>query len=544
MKKLSVLWFFALVTVGISFLGTVGSGRASHMGAHEGPGKKKDRPLYIYEGNYRDEINSLKDQFKQAYGYELMDLDTGWRPEEIRKLHQTFAQLPENFYRIGKLKGFYRASELTLPNSGSGAEELPDPSGIPAATFPRFMTVYRQTHQQYQVALTDEPLRIEFYNSMFYKGEDDFANIVHHEMGHIFDLSHGFLTFQDDWLNLAGFRILHLPALDGKPDSDFLFTLVNDPGIAHYSPVSQQHLPTYSRENPQEDFANSVAAYRHYPYFQYTHPRRYRFIREKVFQGKEYFPADTREYAVIILERFQKSLKENNWEEVIRVVREQSRFANNTIEAKMVEEFQKVMARGASPDSDEQLAKASCYLVHPRALEIRQELLAARRIQLGKVFREQRCQIISKKMFEGDQARWPLMQVRFYRENGQAIVQFLDPAALTAYARGYETRYQWKLNVTTPRLRVISAGEALEAGEPKGAFTLDLKKTAKGRYKFPVNREVVLEVRAVRSHAHQSQPLESEWARLRLVVQPEFEYLGPKGASFHILYPPSWAVQP
>lgn len=538
-------WGIVLLIAAVAGLALCTQNRvwASHLGTPEDPSPKKDRPLYIYKGNYREEINRLKEQFRQAYGYKLMDLDAGWRPEEIKKLHEAFAQLPEHFYRIGGLKGFYRVSQMALPKSGPGADQLPDPSGIPAATFPRFMTVYRQAHQSYQVALTDEPLRIEFYSSLFYKDPADFANIVHHEMGHVYDLSHGFLTFQGEWLRLAGFRILNLPALDGKPDSDYLFTLINDPGVLNYGPVSLQHLPTYSRENPQEDFANSVAAYMHYPFFQHTHPKRYRYLREKVFTGKEYFPAREGSYATVLMESIQKALTERDWAGLIRLVREHRRFLDGSLEKKIVDQLQGALETNLSPEEGLQLAIASCYLVHPKALGLRQELLAARKIQLAKVFKDDRCRIMGRQMFEGDQARWPLMQLRFYREAGRPKVQFLDPAALTAYARGHATRYQWQLSLTSPRRRQVAQGEVEGVEEPNGAFVIDLKETAKGRYKFPAKREVILEVRAVRTHPHAKQPLESEWARLRLVVHPDFEYLGPEEAAVQILYPPSWSAE-
>ena len=285
---------FVLLLGGIVFPVGRSEVQASHLGTVGEDHQKGKRPLYVYPGNYREEISRLKEQFKSAFGYELMDLDEGWRPEEIERLHNAFSRLPENFYRIKGLKGFYRGAQLRVRSSGPTASEAPDNSGIPAATFPRFTSIYRQAHQSYQVILTDEPLRIEFYNALFYESEEDFDNIVHHEMGHVFDLSHGFLTFQNEWLELSRFHILHLPALDGKADSDFLYTLVSDPGVLNYSPVSSRHLPTYSRENPQEDFANSIAAYIHYPYFQYTHPKRYQFLKDHVFGAKEYFK-ETRE---------------------------------------------------------------------------------------------------------------------------------------------------------------------------------------------------------------------------------------------------------
>jgi hypothetical protein len=508
--------------------------QASHLGAVGEGHQKGKRPLYVYPGNYREEINRLKEKFKSAFGYELMDLDAGWRPEEVERLHNAFSRLPENFYRIKGLKGFYRGSQLRVKSNES------DTSGIPAATFPRFTTVYRKAHQSYQVILSDEPLRIEFYNALFYESEKDFNNIVHHEMGHIFDLSHGFLTFQKEWLALSKFHILHLPALDGKADSDFLYSLVSDPDVLNYGPVSSRHLPTYSRENPQEDFANSVAAYIHYPYFQYTHPKRYQFLKDHIFGSKEYFKRSEGDYASLMEKDFKEALAKQDWPQVIRLAREQSRFLYTSLEKKMAEAIQYAVDQKISAEADLQLTIASCYLIHPKALDLRKSLLVSRRIQPAKVMRDARCRRMGGQVFEGDQAKWSLSYLQFYREKGRAKVQFMDPVALTAYARGFETRYQWKLSVTSPRSKTFSRGEAVGSGEPNGAFKIDLEKTAKGRYVLPEGRVLILEVRALRSHPQKLTPLESPWTPIRFVVQPGFQYLNPTQASFRIIYPASW----
>ncbi|MDH3256254.1 MAG: hypothetical protein OEM27_01440 [Nitrospinota bacterium] len=538
MKK-KYFWVVLMVVGVISSAGSDGL-RAGHMGAVGEEHQKKDRPLYVYPGNYREEVDRLKETFKSAYGYELLHLDEGWRPEEIERLHNAFSRLPENFYRIEGLKGFYRAGQLQVKNNGLASQDVPDASGIPAATFPRFTSVYRQAHQSYQVVLTDEPLRIEFYNALFYESEDDFDNIVHHEMGHVFDLSHGFLTYQNEWLNLTGFHILHLPALDGKADSDFLYTLISDPGILNYGPVSSRHLPTYSRENPQEDFANSIAGFIHYPYLQYTHPKRYQYLKDHVFGAKEYFQGREGDFASLMQKDFKEALAKQDWPQVIRLVREQSRILDTSVENKMVEALRHSVDQKISAEADLQMAIASCYLIHPGALELRKSLLVTRRIQQAKVLRDARCRRMGRQVFEGDQAKWSLTHLQFYREEGKAKIQFLDPVALTAYARGFETHYQWRLSVTSPRLKVISQGESVGNKEPNGAFQIDLEKTAKGRYIVPEARELVLEVNALRSHPQKLKPLESPWTPIRFVVQPGYEYLGPPQASFRIIYPASW----
>jgi len=429
---------------------------------------------------------------------------------------------------------------LRVKSNGPVAPEAPDNSGIPAATFPRFTSVYRQAHQNYQVILTDEPLRIEFYNALFYESEEDFDNIVHHEMGHVFDLSHGFLTFQNEWLKISRFHILHLPALDGKADSDFLYTLISDPGVLNYGPVSSRHLPTYSRENPQEDFANSIAAYIHYPYFQYTHPKRYQFLKGHVFAAKEYFKGGKGSYAFLMEKDFKEALARQDWQQVVQLVQEQSRVLDMSVEKKMVAALHHAVDQKISAEADLQLAIDSCYLIHPEALDLRKKLLITRRIQLAKVMRNSRCRRMGGIAFEGDQAKWSLTHLQFYREKGRAKVQFLDPVALTAYARGFETRYQWKLSVTSPRSKVIFQGESAGSKEPNGAFKIDLEKTAKGRYVLPEGRMLILEVMALRVHPQKLKPLQSPWTPIRFVVQPGYEYLGPAQASFRIIYPASW----
>ena len=206
----------------------------------------------------------------------------------------------------------------------------------------------------------------------------------------------------------------------------------------------------------------------------------------------------------------------------------------------MVEALRHRVDQKISGETDLQVAIASCYLLHPKALDLRKDLLAARRIQQAKVLRDSRCRRMGGIVFEGDQAKWSLTHLQFYREQGRAKVQFLDPVALTAYARGFETRYQWRLSITSPRSKVISHGESVGSVEPNGAFQIDLEKTAEGRYILPEGRILILEVRALRSHPQKKKPLESPWAPMRFVVQPGYEYLGPAQAPFRIIYPASW----
>ena len=67
--------------------------RASHTGAVGEEHEKGKRPLYVYPGNYREQVTGLKEKFKSACGYELLDLDEGWRPEQIERLHNAFSRI-------------------------------------------------------------------------------------------------------------------------------------------------------------------------------------------------------------------------------------------------------------------------------------------------------------------------------------------------------------------------------------------------------------------------------------------------------------------
>ena len=261
---------------------------------------------YEAPADYRTQINLLKEKFKKDYGYELLDLDEGWKSEDIVKFDKVFSGLPKTFYHLPGL-GFYRTDQLR--------SESTDSENVPAAAFPAFTTVYRQLGDSYNVYFADEDPRIEFYNSLQYESPDDFANIIQHEMGHVFDLTNGFLSMSAEWLAISHFRIINMPAMDAKRDDDYIYAFVNDVGTDVYAPVSSRNLPTYSRQNPQEDFANSVAAYINYPYFRYSHPDRYRFMKDKVFGGKEYFPAGGGAgYEVKVLSDMDQPIGNNDWE--------------------------------------------------------------------------------------------------------------------------------------------------------------------------------------------------------------------------------------
>lgn len=532
MKRIMKTFLVLLVAVTI-FIGIPTPWiHANHLGIASDDHAKSNNPLYVYPGNYRDQINQLKEKFKQDYGYELMDLDKGWIPDEIERIQAAFSQLPTNFYHLSGLKGFYRSNSLQT--------ESENVSGIPAATFPKFTRIYRKQTDTYWVVVDTQPLRIEFYNDLFYEGLEDFYNIVHHEMGHVFDLAHGFLSFKQEWLSVSQFRILNLPALDANPDSDYLYTLLNKPEVPHYAPTSERHIPTYSRQNMQEDFANSVAAYIHYPYFKYSHPQRYRYFKKYVFQDREYVSKLTEtNYMELVLSDFNKALMSKEWDRVINIVKENSRSLHLDVEVKILEGLNRVADKKISESVDVKLAFASCYLYHPEALKLRKDLLVKGRIHLGRILKNERCFRLGRRAFEGGSARWPMSDVFFFRKEGRDYIQFLDPAALNAYARGFETEYVWRLSLSGNNSRILAEGKAGPFGEVNGSVVIDLENTAIGKYRLVEGHELILELGAQRKHSQASFDLNSNPTQIRFLVQPWFEYMGPEQPKIRVHYPVS-----
>jgi len=494
----------------------------------------RKRPLYAYPGNYGDQIQKLKKKFEDAFGYSLLDGDQQWRPEEIQKLHAAFSQLPKNFYKMEGMKGFFRVAHFLSPKNKK------QESDIPAATFPQMRFIYRQKLKSYLAQVSDEPLRIEMFNPLFYEDDESFANIVHHEMGHVFDVVHGFLSLKDEWLKVTGFKILNIPALDGLENSDYIFKLVDDPNIQNYAPVSTRNLPTYSRQNPQEDFANSVAAYRYYPFFRLTHPERYGFLKKYVFAGKEFYPegADEGNYSTLLLRRLTQALEEEDWNEALALVLENSRIIRPDIENKIMVELRKAAEQKISSEGDFNLALASCYLYDPDALQLRKELIAQKRIQVGPVLKNDQCRRMGRKMFENVVVRWPVNDLLFYRSGGKDWVQFKDPMALGAMSRGFETSYTWKLNLEGDE-KLIEVSRGLEPVQEMvdGSVRIDLKKTVDGKYRLPEGKRLILEVGAQRMNLETGQRFASPLARFRFVVQPWFKYIGPETPSIQVVYP-------
>lgn len=493
-------------------------------------GQEAKRPFYEYPGDYRQQVNQLKGDFKAQFGYELLDLELVWKPDEIKELTLAFSRLPETFLHIPGVKGFYHLSKLRAAPEGMPVDD------IPAATFPSFRTVYRNATLAYHVEVDNQEPRIEFFNILFYEDRGKFQNIVQHEMAHIFDTFQGYLSFSKEWLGISKFSLIHLPALDGRPGDDYLFTALSDPDASHYAPVSTRQLSTYSRQNPQEDFANSAAAYINYPYFRYSHPKRYQFMKNKVFGGKEYFPETEMSYQDKVVADVEAVLAGRNWDGVIDIAREVGRDYAPEIETQLIERLEKNLE--ASPDSvrDAKLAMATCYLYSPKALQVRRNLIRKKRVPLQTLLEVQRCALMSRRSFEKDFARWSMRNIYFFKNKGKAQLQFMDPVLPLAGARGFETRYLWRVFYEGSDVHMAEGSYRVDGVRP-GAIKIDLEKSAVGTLNLPIGKALVLELGAQRVHPREFKRLNSDPAKIRFVIQPGFNYEARHNPTIKVIYP-------
>ncbi len=492
------------------------------------------RKFYEYPGDYGEEVQQLMDKFKDAFGYELIEFGEAWRTDQIEKLHAVFSELPPTFYKMPGFKGLYRLSRIMADSGQISGDE------IPAATLPTFATIYNSHGKSYQVLVADQDPRVEFYTPLFYEDEKTFKNIVQHEMAHAFDMVHGFPSFSAEWLSIANFRILNIPALDAKPGSDFLYTLLNDSRVDNYAPVSLRHLPTYSRQNLQEDFANSVAAYINYPYFRYSHPARYQFLKERVFAGKEYFPEDANHssFQDKVLADFKIAMDKKNWQQATQIIAEVSRGYYPKLESEIVSRLKKEIDSGPTPDGkDLQLSLASCLLQDPEALELRKQLIIKKRVPIEKLLKNERCFRAGRDNFQKNLVKWTPANAHFFKEKGRGVVQFLDPVLGVAHSRGYNTQYLWRMFSERNSQKPLAEGNLVLKEGGNGSVKIDLAATAERKFALPEGQLLVLELGVKRMHPRKFDTYNSEITKIRFVVQPRFNYQGPKLPNIRVIYP-------
>ncbi len=491
---------------------------------------KPKRPFYEYKGDYRGNINKQKKEFKDSYKYELMDLDKGWIPDEITTMHKAFSQLPPNLFGIKGLKGFYRTNYLKARRG-----QIP-PDEVPAATFPAFTTIFRNNESSYNVYIENEALRIEFFNPLFFESEDEIINIIHHEFGHAYDISQGLLSVSEEWLNVAKFGALHLPPLDAQENSDFLFAFLNDPNIPNFAPIALRQQGTYSRLNPQEDFANSFAAYIHYPYFKYTNPGRYKFFKDKVFDGKEYFPENegSLSYLDKLTQDLDKAFAEKNWEKLGNIAVEVSRIYGQKESDLVVNYFNKAIETDKSKGTALILAEKSCYILSESAFNFRKSLARNNLITLKEILGERRCRQTARQPFEKGFVKFPVTNIYFYRKNDESFVQFLDSMAPLSTARGFSSKYMWKLSLSNGK--VIASGEQSEF-TGKDSIQINLNKTSTQKFEMPFGGKLTLEITVKRNHPSTFKVFDSSPAQIQFVSQSWFKYFPNDKIKTKVIYP-------
>jgi hypothetical protein len=492
------------------------------------------RKYYEYSGNYRDQTNALKETFQKKFGYELIDGDQEWTPNEINEMETALNGLPADFFNLKGFEGFLRMAQINLGLEAKGGDD------IPAGTFPTFSTVHNVLTGNYVLRVGDGPLRIEIYNPLFYEDKELLSQIVQHEMGHVFDMTHGFASMTDEWIALSNFKVLNLPPLDAKPDANFIFTLVDDPDGANYAPVSTRQLPTYSRASIQEDFANSVSAYINYPYFRITNPERYRYLKDNVFKGKEYFESgDKGENTLesLVIRDFKKALDSLNWKSVKDIAIEINRSHFPALDKKLTDLLKEKM-EGLNPGPDDMfIAKASCYLKDPTALLIRQSLARQNRILSDDLFKEVRCVQIGRDNFEKNMAKWPPMGLYYFRDEAKKdILQFMDSAIQVADSRNFSTSYFWKLYKEGAK-EPFAKGSMGVMDANAGSLQIDLRATALSEFSWPTEGNVILELNAKRIHRKNMNALDSDPVKIRFKPFDWFTYTGPKNPGVFVRFP-------
>ncbi len=492
---------------------------------------KPKRPFYEYKGDYRGNINKQKKEFKDSFKYELMDLEKGWIPNEITTIHKAFSQLPSNLYGIKGLKGFYRTGYLKAPKG-----QIP-PDEVPAATLPTFSTIFRNNASSYNIYVQDEALRIEFFNPLFFELESEIINIIHHEFGHAYDISQGLISTSPEWLNIAKFRVLHLPPLDAQENGDFLFTFLNDSSIPNFAPTALRQQGTYSRLNPQEDFANSFAAYIHYPYFKYTNPERYKFFKNNVFGGKEYFSEnnDSHGYIKKLTQDLDQAFGTKNWKELGNIAVEVSRIAGEKESNLVISYFQKAIDADKSRGSVLTLAEKSCYILTKSALDFRRSLARNKLIVLKDILGERRCRQTARLPFEKGFVKFPVTNIYFYRENDASFVQFLDSMAPLSNARGFASKYIWTLSLSNGG-KVVASGEESRL-DGKDSIKINLNNSSNQKFQFPFGQLLTFKVTIKRDHSKTFKTFDSSAAQVQFVAQSWFKYFPKQPIKPKIIYP-------
>jgi hypothetical protein len=491
------------------------------------------RPFYEYKGNYGEEIASKKSKFKSKFGYNLVDMGRNWSPVEIDAVYEAFDLLPLGFHKLPGLNSLYRLDNIVLNSDNVPRDD------IPAATLPSFSTIFENISQSYRVFVEKQELRVELYNPLFHEDRKDLINIIQHEMAHAFDLSKGFLSFSDDWISLTKFKVIHIFALDGVQDSDSLYALVNDPRVNNYAPIARRNISTYSRQNPQEDFANSVTAYIHYPYFRYTHSARYEFLKKNVFDDKEYFinDPDVNSFEEKVNSDIDKAFNRGAWADVSAILVELSRGYFPEFEKKIINRIKKALGTmTVSLQKDKILGLATCYLMQPEGLDLRKKLIRDHRISVKEVLKDPQCLRYTRDTFEKQLSKWAPSNLYFYQDDDSDFIQFVDPVLSAGYVRGFDTEYVWKIFLEGEGVELLAEGSSVWKKGGNGSVVINLQKSSTRNFELPQGKILRIELMAKRTHPINFKSFVSERTGARFIVQPWFSYIGPNRPQIRVSF--------
>ena len=143
---------------------------------------------------------------------------------------------------------------------------------------------------------------------------------------------------------------------------------------------------------------------------------------------------------------------------------------------------------------------------------------------------------MSRRSFEKEFAQWSMRSIYFFKNKDRPQLQFLDPVLPLAGARGFETRYIWRVFYEGSNVH-MAEGTYLVEGVRHGAVKIDLKKSVAGTLNLPTGKVLVLELGAQRVHPREFKKLNSKPAKIRFVIQPSFNYEAPLNPDIKVIYP-------
>jgi len=169
-------------------------------------------------------------------------------------------------------------------------------------------------------------------------------------------------------------------------------------------------------------------------------------------------------------------------------------------------------------------------------LNVRRTLIRKKRVLLQSLLEVRRCSIMSRRSFEREFSQWSIRNIYFFKDKDRSQIQFLDPALPLAGARGFETRYLWRIYYEGSNVH-MAEGSYLVKGVRPGSIKIDLEKSAVGVLSLPVGKPLIFELGAQRVHPQEFKRLNSKMAKVRFVIQQGFNYIPPNSPKILIKYP-------